>query len=68
MVHHMNPSNWFRTGGALIDPQRLGCLPIIARWAVWFGILAMICGLYSCAHACEKPYHKPTWCELHRCV
>ena len=33
-----------------------------------FAVLAMICGLYSCAQACEKPYHKPTWCELHRCV
>jgi len=28
----------------------------------------IVAGLAQCAHACEKPYHKPTWCELHRCV
>jgi len=25
-----------------------------------FAVLAMVLGLYSCARACEKPYHKPT--------
>jgi len=33
-----------------------------------FAVLAIVLGICSCAQACEKPYHKPTWCELHRCV
>jgi len=44
----MNPSNNFRTGGALVDPQRLGCTGFIVRWGLalsGLGVLIVLCYL-----------------------
>lgn len=39
----MTPSRWFQTGGALIDPQRLGCTGFIVRWGLAFaGLITLI--------------------------
>jgi len=39
----MNPSRWFHTGGALIDPHRLGCMGFIVRWGLALsGLVALI--------------------------
>lgn len=39
-------NHWFHTGGALIDPQRLGCTGFIVRWGLALSglvILIMLC-------------------------
>lgn len=39
----MTPSRWFHTGGALVDPQRLGCTGFIVRWGLALaGFIAVI--------------------------
>jgi hypothetical protein len=43
----MNPSNWFRTGGALIDPQRLGCTGFIVRWGLALSGLIVLIMFYA---------------------
>jgi len=38
-----DPSNNFHTGGALIDPQRLGCTGFIASWGLALaGLIVLI--------------------------
>jgi len=43
----MNPSRWFQTGGALVDPQRLGCTEFIVRWGLALAGLILLIVLYA---------------------